>query len=783
MIGTKIHITGIVQGVGFRPFIYNQAIRQGLTGWVCNTSAGVDIEINGEPEEISAFIQSIKTETPPLARIDSIEYRQITFIPRDEFKIVQSIDVSDAFQPISPDICICQDCYNELFDPANRRYRYPFINCTNCGPRLTIIEDIPYDRPNTTMKDFVMCPDCQREYYNPGDRRFHAQPIACPVCGPQVWLEHSVRIKGAKNSLIARHDDAIIKAQEFLIKGNIVGVKGLGGFHLACDATNRNAVAELRRRKLRVDKPFAVMMADMKSISEHVDFNNDEMKLLESRERPIVILKRKEISNIVNDVSPRQNTLGVMLPYTPLHYLLFSSPDYTNGKKRNIKKFPPLVMTSGNLSEEPIATSNEEARLRLSSLADVFLMHDRPIRTRCDDSVMRNFQGVTIPLRRSRGYAPYPIHLKLTSPQVLAVGAELKNSFCITRERYAFLSHHIGDLENVETYDSLLDGITHYESLFRFKPEAIAHDLHPNYLATRYAIDRAEREGIPLYDIQHHHAHIVSCMVENTIASDQPVIGVAFDGTGYGEDGAIWGGEFLLSNYHTYKRVCHLNYIPLPGGDASIRKPARIALAYLWSSKYDWEPQYKPVSALCLEELQILKSQLEMKINTPFTSSMGRFFDAISAIAGVREKINYEAQAAIEFESLADPNEKGEYSLLLEPGGKSGNFPYIIDTSPVVGNVLTDYQNGIPVSTISARFHNGIARMVGNVCKVLRCEFDTNDVILSGGVWQNMTLLHLTHRILEENNFKVYIHRQVPTNDGGISLGQAIIAQHRIMDK
>jgi hydrogenase maturation protein HypF len=783
MIGTRIHITGIVQGVGFRPFVYNQATQQGLTGWVCNTSAGVDIEINGEPDEISTFIQYVKTEAPPLARIDSFEHYQIPINQYESFEIIQSRAVSDAFQPISPDICVCQDCLNELFDPTNRRYRYPFINCTNCGPRLTIIEEIPYDRPYTTMKDFKMCPDCKREYSDPTDRRFHAQPIACPVCGPSVWLENCKNKPGSQLKTIARDFNAIIAVQQLLIKGRIVAIKGLGGFHLACDATNPKAVAELRKRKLRVDKPFALMMPDSASIKEHCVVNDSDLNLLESRERPILILERKDASSIARDVSPKQNTLGVMLPYTPLHYLLFSPPDQKNSIHHHKRSFPipPLVMTSGNLSEEPIAIHNDDARERLSAMADALLLHNRPIRTRCDDSVIRSYRGVTFPLRRSRGYAPFPVYLNIKSPQILAIGAELKNTFCIARDQYAFISHHIGDMENVETYDSFVDSIAHYESLYHFKPQAIAYDLHPNYLATRYAIDRAQREGIPSFGIQHHHAHIASCMVENSLAADRPVIGVAFDGTGYGDDGAIWGGEFMLSNYLGYKRICHLKYIPLPGGDTSIRKPARIALAYLWSSGLEWAQEYPPVAALCAEERNILKSQLELKINTPQTSSMGRFFDAVASIVGVRQKVNYEAQAAIEFEAIADPHEHGEYSLPVEPDRNSEQSSYIVNTSTLIEELITDIQNRIASTTISARFHNSIASMVGNVCNTIRDAFGVHDVVLSGGVWQNMTLLHLTHLKLDSDGFKVNIHRQVPTNDGGLALGQAIITAHRMM--
>jgi hydrogenase maturation protein HypF len=782
MTGIRIHITGIVQGVGFRPFVYGQANKNELTGWVCNTSGGVDMEVYGAPENIINFIHALKSDAPPLAQIDSIEQNQIPMQHYDSFEIIQSVAISDAFQPIPPDICICPDCLDELFDPDDRRYRYPFINCTNCGPRLTIIDDIPYDRPKTTMKEFQMCVDCKTEYSDPTDRRFHAQPIACPVCGPQVWLEYSLTKNHAQIQAIPKGEKAILETQRLFMNGKIVAIKGLGGFHLACDATNPKAVAELRLRKLRVDKPFAVMMPDLATAETFCQIDDHERELLLSRERPIVIVHRKERSNISSEVAPNQDTLGVMLPYTPLHYLLFASLDgkskYALGKKP--PHIPPLVMTSGNLSEEPIAINNDEAVERLSGLTDAFLMHNRPIRTRCDDSVMRIYQGKSYPLRRSRGYAPFPVYLPYASPQLLATGAELKNAFCIVRDHYAFLSHHIGDMENYETFNSFEDSITHYESLFRIKPEAIAYDLHPNYLATRYALERAQRESLPLIGVQHHHAHIAACMVENSLPQNQSVIGVAFDGTGYGEDGAIWGGEFLLANYIGFTRLCHLKYIPLPGGDTAIRKPARIALAYMWASGLEWDPKLHPVNALCAEELSILKSQLNLKINTPLTSSMGRFFDAVASLSGIRQKVNYEAQAAIEFEAVADPFENGEYPFLIEPTDDPKQTIIQIDPSPMIAAIINDLNNFTAISTISARFHNSIAKVVSQVCKAIRNDFGIKDVVLSGGVWQNITLLNLTINLLQTNDFIVHIHNQVPTNDGGLALGQAVVAINRI---
>jgi hydrogenase maturation protein HypF len=787
--GLSIHITGIVQGVGFRPFVYNLATRLALTGWVRNTSAGVDIEVDGSPQALEAFLQALRTEAPPLARID-----EFTNAWRDPngymaFEIRHSEAIPEAFQPISPDVAICADCLHELFDPHDRRYRYPFINCTNCGPRFTIIKDIPYDRPKTTMSTFPMCPDCAAEYNDPLNRRFHAQPVACPVCGPHVWLEYTGQSKPG-----CVKDKAVLQVQRLLAEGKIIAVKGLGGFHLACDAANPDAVSELRRRKLRVDKPFALMMPDLAVVNGHCLVNQAERALLESPARPILLLQRKPDSPIARQVAPGQDTLGVMLPYTPLHYLLFAE---TKQDSSFILHPSALVMTSGNLSEEPIATDNGEARQRLASLADAFLMHDRDIYIRCDDSVVRVFpvagnenqpvddpqssilapqspilnpQSV-YPLRRSRGYAPYPIHLPQEAPSTLATGAELKNTFCITNKKYAFLSHHIGDMENYETLCSFEQGIDHFERLFRVKPVGIAYDLHPNYLATRYALERAERDDIPAMGIQHHHAHIAACMAEHGLVGDRPVIGVAFDGTGFGEDGGIWGGEFLIADYLGYQRAAYLAYFPLPGGDAAIRRPARTALALLWSLGLDWDERLAPVNDLNAEERTALRTQLERKLNSPFTSSMGRLFDAAAALAGVRQQVNYEAQAAIEFEALAVEGEEGAYGFDITDQS--------IDTAPFIQSLVADVLAGVPASIVSARFHNGLASMVREVCRRLRQETSLDEVALSGGVWQNMFLLRGVVTGLRQDGFKVYLHQQVPTNDGGLSLGQAVIAAHR----
>jgi hydrogenase maturation protein HypF len=786
LVGARLKITGIVQGVGFRPFIFNLAKRYDLSGWVRNTSQGVDIEVDGVNSDIQGFIQAVQNEAPPLSKIDTFEVEQRPINGYQGFDIKESFAIQGAFQPVSPDVSICPDCLRELFDPTDRRYRYPFINCTNCGPRFTIIEDIPYDRPNTTMADFQMCDPCLEEYSDPTDRRFHAQPIACPDCGPQVWLEfpHGQAPKGMNLPNNFQGDAAIIGTQALLAAGKIVAIKGLGGFHLACDATNPEVVGELRLRKLRVDKPFALMMPDLETVEQHCRISPPEKELLISRERPIVLLEMRRDSPISLLVAPNQNHLGVMLPYTPLHYLLFAKP--AQGGCTSAPIAGVLVMTSGNLCEEPICTDNEEARQRLSSLADAYLMHDRPIRTRCDDSVMRVYQpdpeilshSLLSPIRRSRGYAPFPVWLPWEAPPVLAAGAELKNTFCFTRDRYAFISHHIGDLENFETLKSFEDGIRHFERLFHIQPQLIAYDLHPNYLATRYALARAEAEGLPAVGVQHHHAHIAACMAEHAIPEGRQVIGVAFDGTGYGEDGAIWGAEFLLSTYQDYQRLAHLAYMPLPGGDAAVRKPARTALAYLWKLGLEWEAGLSSVEALCVEEKMALRSQLEHTINTPLTSSMGRLFDAVSALIGVRQEVNYEAQAAVELEALVDPREENAYPFGYKQLPHTDTDGWIVDPAPLLEAILADLHLGASQSVISARFHNGIAKMVFEICRSIRSQTDIHLVALSGGVWQNTTLFDKTFRLLRNAGFEVLTHQKVPANDGGLSLGQAAIAIH-----
>ena len=788
-VGLRAHVTGVVQGVGFRPFVYGLARRWALTGWVRNTSSGVDIEVDGPAGALAAFTAALRDELPPLARIDALEVAERAPNGFTGFTILVSRAEAGAFQPISPDVAVCPDCLRELFDPADRRHRYPFINCTNCGPRFTIIRDIPYDRPLTTMAGFPLCPACAAEYGDPLDRRFHAQPVACSVCGPRVWLE-----RPGDTTETAAGDDAVCATRALLSAGAIVAVKGLGGFHLACDATNAAAVAELRRRKLRVGKPFAVMLPDLAAARRHCALSAVEETLLLSPARPVVIVARHPDSALAAEVAPGQITIGIMLPYTPLHHLLLErAPGFPEA----------LVMTSGNLSEEPIAYTNESARERLGVLADAFLLHDRDIHSRCDDSVVRvveeigttdytDFSGRkngttttavktgepshTLPIRRSRGYAPDPVRLPWAGPPVLAVGAELKNTFCLARDDYAFLSHHIGDMENYETLLAFEEGIVHMERLFRVLPQAIAYDLHPDYMATRYALARATREGVPAVGVQHHHAHIAAGMAEHGLPRETTVIGVAFDGTGYGDDGAIWGGEFLVAGYGGYQRAAHLRYVPLPGGDRAVREPWRVSLAWLATCGLPWDDDLPPVAhARALggpDRLSALRGQMAGGLNSPPTSSMGRLFDAAAALAGVRQSVTYEAQAAIEFEALVDPDEHTAYPFDYANGQ--------IDPSPLWAALLADRRAGLPPARLAARFHNGVAHLTRDVCRHLSDRHGLTEVVLSGGVWQNVVLLRRALALLRADGFTVYSHRRVPSNDGGLALGQVAVSNYEL---
>ncbi len=753
LLRKRIFVAGIVQGVGFRPFVFGLATRYGLKGWVCNTSSGVEIEVEGREEALEAFLKALRDEVPPLARIDRITVTDLPLNGSEGFEIRGSLAEPGRFQPISPDVAVCRECLREVFDPGDRRFRYPFTNCTNCGPRFTIIQDIPYDRPNTTMRTFPMCEACLAEYHDPSHRRFHAQPNACPRCGPRVWLEGG-------------GGDPIEEARRLLAEGGIVAVKGIGGFHLACDATNDEAVKRLRERKGRGEKPFAIMAYDLEAVKRYCHLSEEEERLLSSRERPILLLREKEGSPISRLVAPGLRSLGVMLPYTPLHYLLLAPSD----------EWRPLalVMTSGNLSEEPIVKENDEARIRLQGLADAFLFHDRPIHARCDDSVVRIFRRQELPIRRSRGYAPFPVRLPFSGGEVLACGAELKNTFCVTKGGYAFLSQHIGDLENLETLASFEEMVGHFQRLFRVEPKIIAHDLHPDYLSTRYALERAAREAGTLVPVQHHHAHIASCLAEHGL--EGPVLGVAFDGTGYGADGRIWGGEFLVADYQGFRRVAHLSYVPLPGGEAAIKRPYRMALSHLFHAFGTLDVELPWIKGLHPGELRVIRHQVATGLNAPLTSSMGRLFDAVSALIGLSQVVTYEAQAAMTLEMVAAEGVEGAYPWDLGEGD-----PAVVDPAPLIRAILGDYLGGTPPPIISAKFHNAVAEMVRDVLVLLRGREGIRRVVLSGGVFQNTFLLERTLRLLEGVGFEVFTHRLVPPNDGGIALGQAAVASVRVM--
>ena len=761
-IRAQVVVRGIVQGVGFRPFVYRLAQEHQLSGWVLNSTQGVVIEVEGPRQRIDGFIDGLSASPPPQAVIERVETNLLPPVGYSSF-IIEASREGNEFVLISPDICICADCLNELQNPQDRRWSYPFINCTNCGPRFSIISDIPYDRPKTTMSVFSMCPRCNEEYHNPADRRFHAQPNACSLCGPHLELARN----GARPADAPLEGEPIEVARRLLAEGTIVAVKGLGGFHLACDATNAGAVATLRERKQRVDKPFAVMSLDVSTVRRYCQVSEGEAQLLESPARPIVLLRRKSGSPIAAEVAPANNYLGVMLPYTPLHYLLLG-----DGRKPTPLA---LVMTSGNMAEEPIAIGNQEALERLSPLADYFVLHNRDIYVRCDDSVTRLFRGREAMIRRSRGYAPFPVRLNLELKEILACGAELKNTFCLTKGTYAFLSQHIGDMENYETFASYQASIEHFQKLFRVHPRAVAHDLHPNYLATRYALELAEAQGLRRVPVQHHHAHVVSCMAENGV--DGQVIGVALDGTGYGTDRHIWGGEFLLADYRRFRRLGHLKYVPLPGGETAIKRPYRMAVSHLLSA-FGEEALDLPLELweqIEATELSLVRRMMAARVNCPLTSSCGRLFDAVSALVGVRGVVNYEGQAAIELEMLAAAGVDEVYDW-----SRPSSYPIIIDPAPVLRGVVSDLRRGVDRAVISAKFHNTIAEIIVGVSQAAREREGINRVALSGGVFQNMYLLGRTLDGLKRQGFDALIHHRVPTNDGGIALGQAVIANARL---
>jgi len=755
MPGIRLEIRGIVQGVGFRPFIHNLAKKYHLRGYVLNDSDGVEVEAEGNKPDLDRFLRRIRSSAPPQSKI--MEMKIIKVAPRAfrEFSIRESKEKESRTVLVSPDLATCPDCLKELFDPEDRRFNYPFLNCTNCGPRLTIIQDTPYDRRKTTMSAFKMCPDCGREYQDPQDRRFHAQPNACPVCGPRLTLTDNQGIRLSTT-------DHILTTIELLKKGYIIAIKGIGGHHLACDATNKRAVSVLRKRKYREDKPFALMARDLKTIRRFCYLNLSEIELLQSVQRPIVLLKKKKVNLIAPEVAPLQKNLGVILPYSPLHHLLLRDSNLV------------LVMTSGNQSDEPIAYEDKEAFERLKKIADYFMFHNREIHRRCDDSVTRIFNGKEMVLRRGRGYVPLPIKVNLKFKEhILATGAQLKNTFCLARDSFAFLSTHIGDLENYETLDFYSKEIERFKKLCSVKPEVVAYDMHPEYLSTKYALSLKNVRKLP---VQHHHAHIVSCMAENKIS--QKVIGVAFDGTGYGEDENIWGGEFLLADLRGFQRVAHFKYVPMPGGESAIKNPWMMAASYLYTCFGEdyLNLDLEFVRKIDFSKWETIRKILDQKVNLFLTSSAGRLFDSVSVLLNFREKTNYEGQPAIELEFWADENIKGKYDYEIT----RENGLYLIRPELIIKGVVNDLIKKERKSKISARCHNTMAQIINEVCSRLRKECDMNSVCLSGGVFQNMFLLSRTYALLSKNKFRVYTHHLVPPNDGGISLGQAVIANQRI---
>ena len=911
VVRTAIRVEGTVQGVGFRPFVYALATRLGLSGLVGNDLDGVFAEVEGSPGAVAEFLRTLEQGGPPLARVERVTVDPMAPAGTESFEIVASEPGGRRRTLIAADTATCTDCLRELSDPADRRFRYPFINCTNCGPRFTIVTDVPYDRPLTTMAGFALCEQCTAEYHDPANRRFHAQPVCCPACGPrltlldksgkllsQIALEgvadpatdrrggsgplpgntlepaerpaDEPRIMHAGNPVpdtapegaaqpaddssvisegkpladvalegvdqptgdpralrvsrplpdrapdrpaqstdapgVARDgaasdpaliesappDPALTAAAAMLRAGRIVAVKGLGGYHLAADAASEEAVATLRARKHREDKPFAIMVADVTAARRLVLVDDAEASLLESQARPIVLLSRRPDADVAAAVAPGNRQLGIMLPYTPLHHLLLAAV----GR--------PMVLTSGNVSDEPIAYRDEDALERLGGIADAFLTHDRPIHIRTDDSVVRVVGGRPGLIRRSRGYVPEPVTVRGGFPHpVLACGAELKNTFCLAKEHRAFLSHHIGDLENAETLRSFTEGIEHFSRIFDIVPQVVAYDLHPEYLSTKYALDL---DDVDLVGVQHHHAHIASCLADNGF--DGPVIGVAFDGTGYGTDGTIWGGEFLIADLAQFRRVGHLAQVPMPGGAAAIRQPWRMAAAYLDELAAGTRPigpaspigsATPTVANLEVARLAVARRNADRwdsvvamarrRVNAPLTSSAGRLFDAVAAILGVRDEITYEGQAAIELEQLADPGETRTYQarietapidiVPIESGPVEADEPFLVRGADLVAAAVDDLALGVPAELIAARFHNGVAALIVDGCELLRDQHGLTTVALSGGVFQNLLLLGRTVTRLEAHGFTVLTHSRVPCNDGGISLGQAVIAAAR----
>jgi hydrogenase maturation protein HypF len=779
LIRKKILVQGIVQGVGFRPFVYRLASAENLKGFVRNSSKGVEIEIEGGAGSAGRFVGLLKTQAPAQAKIRSIETTDTPVLRDTEFTIRESGEGDDPAVLVAPDIAVCGDCLAELFDPSDRRHRHPFINCTNCGPRYTITCGIPYDRKNTTMSAFRMCPECRAEYDNPENRRFHAQPNACPACGPKLELTDS-------SGRPVPCADPVAEAAALLKNGKIIAIKGLGGFHLACDAENDETVRLLRSRKGREEKPLAVMAAALEAVYAFANPSQAEKDMLASWRRPIVLLEKKFPNPLAESVSPRNRSFGVLLPYTPLHHLLMA------------EGFLALVMTSANVSEEPIAFRNGEAFERLRSIADYFLTHDRDIHIRNDDTVLRVAGGLPSMVRRSRGYAPQPVFLSRPAPSVLAVGGEMKNTVCLLKGDRAFVSQHIGDLENAETLESFEHSISHLGSTFGIRPVIVAHDMHPDYLSTRWAL---ERKGVRTVAVQHHHGHVVSCLAEN--GREDRVIGIALDGTGYGTDGRIWGGEIMSADPSDFERLGHIANRPMPGGTSAVREPWRMAVSYLdaalrddagaalrefeFMESLDPLPMMKSLGsrAAGTEKIRQVRALIHSAIPMPETSSMGRLFDGIAAIAGIRSIAAYEGQAALELEMAMRPEGPGTHPMAEYGQGYAFHITekqglYEIDPDPVIREVYRDVINGLEAFSISWKFHAGVIASLVDVCRMVRSARGLGTVALSGGCFQNRFLLERLKSGLQKAGFEVLHHSLIPCNDGGLSLGQAVSAASRV---
>lgn len=749
----RVHIVirGAVQGVGFRPFIFKLAKSMSLNGWVLNSSQGVFIEAEGEKERLENFILSIDKEKPPVSFIQSFEYNYLDPAGYQDFEIRKSDSSGEPTALILPDIATCNDCLSDIFDSNNRRYLYPFTNCTNCGPRYSIIESLPYDRPRTTMKKFVMCEECKKEYEDPENRRFHAQPNACPDCGPHIELwDRAGKLLNSKHPAI----EETVKA---IKEGKIVALKGLGGFHIVADASNNESVLLLRKRKHREEKPFALMYPDINTLKEDCIVSPVEERLLLSSQSPIVLLKRKEnsTSNIAKSVAPGNPYLGVMLPYTPLHHILMNSLKI------------PIVATSGNHSEEPICTDENDALEKLNNIVDLFLVHNRPILRHVDDSIVSVMLDREMLLRRARGYAPLPIQSKSNLKNSVSVGGHLKNTIAISKGRQVFLSQHIGDLETIESFNTFKKTLTDFEKLYNIAPDLVACDLHPDYISSKFASEL----NIPIAKVQHHVSHILSCMEDNQL--EGPLLGVSWDGTGFGTDGTVWGGEFFLLRDKSITRIAHFDKFRLPGGESSIKEINRIAAGVLYKifgRDIFNDKNILPIKYFSDKELKVIENMLSGKFNSPETSSVGRLFDAVASILDIRQRVNHEGQAAMELEYLTHGYQTDEsYNFEIKEGGVN-EAKYVIDWQPIIQELLTEKLNDLSINLISVKFHNTLSEIILSLAK----EVGEEKVVMSGGCFQNRYLLERTVKLLEKENFKPYWHQRVPPNDGGIALGQII---------